>query len=66
MVSTWMGVCLGIDFNVFTLAHAFGFDSLRSEWNAPIYLYLVMLKDAITGRIRKHEHNFEEEHPHLA
>ncbi len=27
-----MGVCLGIYFNVFNLTHAFGFDSLRSEW----------------------------------
>jgi hypothetical protein len=32
-----MGVCLGIYFNVFTLSHAFGFDSLRSKWNAPIF-----------------------------
>jgi hypothetical protein len=31
-----MGVCLGIYFNVFTLTHAFGFDSLRFEWNALI------------------------------
>jgi hypothetical protein len=31
-----MGVCLGIYYNVFTLTHAFGFDSLRSKWNAPI------------------------------
>ncbi len=26
-----------IYFNVFTLTHAFSFDSLRSEWNAPIF-----------------------------
>jgi hypothetical protein len=31
LVSTWMGVCLGMYFNVFTLTHAFGFASLRSK-----------------------------------
>jgi hypothetical protein len=34
-----MGVCLGIYFEVFTLTHAFGFDFLRSESNAPIVFY---------------------------
>jgi hypothetical protein len=31
-----MGVCFWVYFNVFTPTHAFGFDSLRSKWNAPI------------------------------
>jgi hypothetical protein len=34
-----MGVCLGIYFNVLTLPHTFGFDSLRSKWNALILLF---------------------------
>jgi hypothetical protein len=34
-----MGVCLGIYFIVFTLTHAFGFDSVRSKLNAPIFIY---------------------------
>jgi hypothetical protein len=40
LVSPWMGVFLGIYFNVFILVHAFGFDSQRSAWNAPIFLSL--------------------------
>ncbi len=38
-----MGVCLGIHFNVFTLTHTFGFDSLLSEWNAPICFFFLFL-----------------------
>jgi hypothetical protein len=38
-----MEVCLGIYVNVFTLTHAFGFDSLRSKWNAPIFLNFIFL-----------------------
>jgi hypothetical protein len=34
-----MGVCLGIYFNVFTLTHAFGFNSLRFKWNATIFFF---------------------------
>jgi hypothetical protein len=32
-----MGDCRGVYFNVFTSTHNFGFDSLRSEWNAPFF-----------------------------
>jgi hypothetical protein len=34
-----MGVCLGVYFNVFIHTYAFGFDSLRSKWNAPIFFF---------------------------
>jgi hypothetical protein len=45
-----MGVCLGIYFNVFTLSHAFGFNSLRSKWIAPIFLKIFQVVATHTSR----------------
>jgi hypothetical protein len=50
-----MGVCLGINFNVFTLTHAFGFDSLRSEWNAPIFFLISSAKLGVSTTRRRNE-----------
>jgi hypothetical protein len=53
-----MGVCLGIYLNVFTLTHAFGFDSLHSEWNAPIpFLFFFRFQVANVGPA---DYNYDE------
>jgi hypothetical protein len=45
LVLAWESSAFGfISISLFILTHAFGFDSLRSKWNAPIFVSKIRKK----------------------